>query len=280
MLECVVNVSEGRRPAVIDALAGAAGPGLLDLHCDPHHHRCVLTLAGPGVEKAARDLATETVKLVDLRLHMGVHPRIGALDVVPFVHLDEDPARALAARDDFARWASTALRLPCFLYGPERSLPELRRRAFSTLLPDMGPTRPHPTAGAVAVGARAPLVAYNLWLAHPDVKVARVIAGSLRYVFARSGDRGAPAVRALGIEVGGAVQVSCNLLDPDRIGPAQVFDAVTARADIARAELVGLVPATVLAQIPEWRWNQLDLADDRTIEARLLRGESARRHRP
>lgn len=271
MLECVVNVSEGRRPEVTGALARAARPSLLDQHCDPYHHRCVLTLAGPGVEKAARDLATEAVKLVDLRLHMGVHPRIGALDVVPFVYLDEDPARALAARDDFARWASRVLRLPCFLYGPERSLPELRRGAFSTLVPDMGPTRPHPTAGAVAVGARAPLVAYNLWLTHPDVRVAREIAGSLRSAFARPPDRAAPGVRALGIEVGGAAQVSCNLVDPARIGPAQVYDAVAARAEIARAELVGLIPAAVLAQIPEWRWNELDLTADRTIEARLLR---------
>ncbi|PZS20092.1 MAG: glutamate formiminotransferase [Acidimicrobiales bacterium] len=266
MLECVVNVSEGRRPAVIDALVGAAGRGLLDLHCDEYHHRCVLTVAGSTTEMAVREVAIQAVKLIDLRRHRGAHPRIGVLDVVPFVTLDADVDLAMAARDDFARWASQGLGLPCFLYGPERSLPEVRRGAFSTLAPDMGPTRPHPTAGAVAVGARPPLVAYNLWLAGRDVGMAREMAALLRSTFSAGDGSG---VRALGLDVGGVAQVSCNLLDPTRVGPDQVYDAVAARTAIARAELVGLVPAAVLAGIPEARWDQLDLGAERTIEGRL-----------
>lgn len=264
---------------VIDALAGAAGPGLLDLHFDEYHHRSVLTVAGPTTEAAVRQVATQAVRLIDMRQHRGVHPRIGVLDVVPFVALDDDSDAALAARDEFARWAARTLHLPCFLYGPQRSLPEVRRGAFSTLVPDMGPARPHPSAGAVAVGARAPLVAYNLWLASGDVAMARELATWLRSAF---GGRDGPVVRALGLDVGGAAQVSCNLIDPTRVGPDQVYDSVAARAEIARAELVGLVPAAIMAGIPEGRWDELDLAADRTIEGRLAaaRGGSARRPHP
>ncbi len=258
MLECVVNVSEGRRPAVVDALADAAGADLLDVHVDRDHHRSVLTLVG---EDAPRAVARRAVELIDLRRHEGAHPRIGVLDVVPFVPLDDTPmAAAIAARDAFARWAADELELPCFLYGPERSLPDVRRGAFTTLSPDVGPSRPHPSAGAAAVGARPLLVAYNLWLAVPDLENARRIAASLR----------SDSVRALGLAVGDEVQVSMNLIDPARTGPAAVWDRVADEVAIARAELVGLVPATVLAATPEHRWDQLDLDADRTIEARLV----------
>ena len=142
----------------------------------------------------------------------------------------------MAARDSFASWAGAELGLPCFLYGPERTLPEVRRGAFSVLSPDAGPSDPHPTAGACAVGARRPLVAYNLWLESAGLDVARAIARSLR----------GPAVRALGLPVGDSVQVSMNLVDPLVVGPADVYDQVAAIARIARAELVGLVPRAVL----------------------------------
>jgi glutamate formiminotransferase len=118
---------------------------------------------------------------------------------------------------------------------------------------------PHPTAGAAAVGARPPLVAYNLWLATPDVGLARTIAGELR----------SEAVRALGLQVGERAQVSCNLIDPWRTGPEVVFDAVASRAAVARAELVGLIPASVLDAVPRHRWPELDLGPSQTIEARL-----------
>jgi len=190
-----------------------------------------------------------------------VHPRIGAADVVPFVPLGDDPlGTALAARDRLAHRAGQELALPCFLYGPERSLPEVRRRAFRDLWPDAGPRWPHPTAGASCVGARRVLVAYNVWLAPgATLDEARAIARGLR----------SPAVRALGLAVAGGAQVSCNLLDVSAAGPDAVFDAVARRAPVARAELVGLIPATVLEEVPQHRWVELDLSPSRTIEARL-----------
>lgn len=257
MLECVVNVSEGRDDAALGALRAAAGAALLDLHRDAHHHRSVLTLV--GVE-AVRAVARVAVERIDLRSHDGVHPRIGAVDVVPFVALGEAaPADALAARDDYARWSADDLGVPCFLYGPERTLPEVRREAFHTLAPDHGPPHPHPSAGASAVGARPVLVAYNVWLATPELGVARRIAREIRQ----------PGLRTLGLQVGDRVQVSMNLVDPLRIGPGAAFDAVAARTAVAGAELVGLVPRRVLDAEARHRWTELDLAPDRTIEARL-----------
>ena len=257
LLECVVNVSEGRRADVVEALADAAGPDLLDLHTDPDHHRSVLTLIG---ETAPMAVARAAVERLDLRTHAGVHPRIGVVDVVPFVPLGRSTMEdARAARDRFATWAGHELRLPCFLYGPERSLPEVRRRAFTGLPPDRGPSAPHPTAGACAVGARPPLVAYNVWLDGVDLERARAVARELR----------GPEVRALGLAVGDGVQVSMNLLAPDVIGPEAVFDEVARRAPVARAELVGLIPEAVLRRIDRSRWAELDLDPDRTIEARL-----------
>ena len=257
MLECVVNVSEGRDLDVVAEIAAAAGTDLLDLHTCADHHRSVLTLVG---EDAPRAVARAAVAQLDLRAHHGAHPRIGVLDVVPFVPLDRTPmAEARAARDDFARWAGAELHLPCFLYGPSRPLPEVRRRAFTSLVPDAGPHVAHPSAGATAVGARALLVAYNLWMAEPDLEEARRIAAAIR----------GPAVRAMGMAVGSQVQVSMNLIDPVAVGPAAVWDTVEASAPVARAELVGLVPHAVLDATPRARWDQLDLAADRTIEARL-----------
>lgn len=267
LLECVVNVSEGQRAEVVAEIAGAAGPTVLDVHRDEHHNRAVITLAGAAgpVADAVRRLAVATVDRLDLGSHEGVHPRIGVLDVVPWVALCGWPVTpgpwqlAVDARDAFARWAGDVLELPCFVFGTERSLPDIRREAWKTLVPATGPPFPHPTAGAAAVGARPVLVAYNLWLAGADLDLARRLAAGLR----------GPAVRALGLQVGDAVQVSCNLIDPESVGPAAVFDAVATRSGVDRAELVGLVPARVLDAIPEHRWRELDLDRSRTIEARL-----------
>jgi glutamate formiminotransferase/glutamate formiminotransferase/formiminotetrahydrofolate cyclodeaminase len=260
VLECVINISEGRDAAVLAALADDASAALLDVHTDPGHNRSVFTLAGVDVEAAARALTATAVARLDLGRHHGVHPRIGVVDVIPFVPLAGSSLDdAVAARDRFAAWAAAELALPCFLYGPGRALPEVRRRAFVDLSPDVGPATPHPTAGASAVGARPVLVAYNLWLEPADVAVARSIAAELR----------SPDVRALGLTVGDGVQVSLNLVNPERFGPAAAFDAVASRSAIARAELVGLLPASVLAGIPEARWHQLDVEPSRTIEARL-----------
>jgi glutamate formiminotransferase len=257
VLECVVNVSEGRDPAVLEALIAAAGRALLDLHTDRDHHRSVLTLVG---EEAPRAVATAAVAAIDLRRHDGVHPRIGAIDVVPFVPLAGSTLDdALDARDRFCRWAGDELDLPCFRYGPERSLPEVRRGAFDALAPDCGPAEPHPSAGACAVGARPLLVAYNVWLTEPDVAEAKRIAGSLR----------GPGVRALGLDVGGRAQVSMNLVDPAAVGPALVVERIGREAAIAGCELVGLVPRAVLDAVSPDRWASLDLGEERTIEARL-----------
>jgi glutamate formiminotransferase len=267
LLECVINVSEGRDPAAVAALAKAAGPFLLDLHSDWHHHRSVLTLAGPrdSLQQAVQAVAARAVESLDIRQHQGAHPRLGTLDVVPWVSLRGLPVAdgpiqdAVQVRDRFARWAGRSLLLPCFLYGPERSLPDLRRQAWRTLAPDFGPALPHPVAGAAAVGARAILVAYNLWLAEPDLRIARQIAAAIR----------GSKVRALAFAIGEQVQVSCNLIDPWIVGPAAVFDAVARHADVARSELVGLAPRSVLDGVPSHRWRELDLDPATTIEARL-----------
>lgn len=258
MLECVVNVSEGRDDGVLAELRAAVAPGdLLDVHRCADHNRSVFTLVG---EDAPRALTIAAVDRLDLGRHDGAHPRIGVVDVVPFVPLAGSTLDdAVGARDRFARWAAEALALPCFLYGPERTLPEVRREAFTTSVPDVGPPEPHPSAGAVAVGARPVLVAYNLWLRDPDLDAARRIARDLR----------SPAVRALGLAVGHAVQVSMNLVDPLTVGPADVWDAVSARAPVARAELVGLVPRAVLDATAENRWAELALGPEVTIEGRL-----------
>lgn len=261
MLACVVNVSEGRDPEVIAALAAAGGEHCLDVHSDPDHHRSVFWLAGPQVQDAARALSAVGVARLSLGEHHGVHPRIGVVDVVPFVPVDAGSSMgdAAAARDAFARWAGDELSLPCFAYGEERSLPEIRRGAFVSFPPDTGPPSPHPTAGACAVGARPPLIAYNLWLTQPDWDAARVIAREVR----------GPDVRALALRVGNHVQVSCNLVNPAVVGPAEIYDAVGRYAPIARAELVGLIGRDVLARVPPARWAELDLGEERTLEARL-----------
>ncbi|MGD9791997.1 MAG: glutamate formiminotransferase [Acidimicrobiia bacterium] len=262
MLEVVVNISEGRDLTMLEDWASRLSPACLDLHTDPDHHRSVFTLVG---EFAPRLLARLACEHLDLRRHRGVHPRIGVVDVVPFVPLvGSTMADAVAARDRFARWAWRELAVPSFLYGPERTLPDIRRHAFVDLEPDVGTLPAHPSAGAMAVGARSVLVAYNLWLDRNDLALARTIASSVR----------SAAVRTLGLQVGSAVQVSCNLIDPGLVGPARVYDVVAAEAEqhgmsIARAELVGLIPKVVLDRIDPARWSELDLSPERTIEGRL-----------
>jgi glutamate formiminotransferase len=256
VLEAVVNVSQGRDGEVLRAIAGAAGDDLLDLHADWWHHRSVLTLVG---EDAARRVARVAVERIDLHRHEGVHPRIGAVDVVPFVPLaDSTMADAVRARDAFCAWAADELALPCFVYGPERTLPEVRRQAWRSLRPFAGPSTPHPTAGACAVGARTVLVAFNLWVDVEEWRAAQV-ATAVR------GD----GVRALGLQVGERVQVSMNLVEPLRVGPAEAWDRVASHVEVVGAELVGLVPRAVLTRTPRERWAELDLDEDRTIEARL-----------
>lgn len=264
MLECVVNISEGRDLALIGAIAATAGSDLLDVHHDAHHHRSVLTLVG---EAAPRAVATAAVAALDLRRHDGVHPRLGVVDVVPFVALaGATPADARRARDDFARWMAGTQAVPCFTYGPERTLPDVRRQAFGELAPAYGPAVPHPSAGATAVGARGVLVAYNVWVEATDLAEVRRVAATVR----------GPGLRTLGLAVGERFQVSMNLVAPSEVGPADAYDRVVAAAGAAGvtvtgAELVGLLPAAVLEAVPRERWAELDLGEERTIEARLVR---------
>ena len=262
MLECVVNISEGRDIALLAGLAEAVSGDLLDVHTDPDHNRSVFTLVG---ERAPRDLARLAVGRLSIGSHDGVHPRLGVVDVVPFVPLaGSTMADAERARDEFASWVSTELSVPSFLYGTGRTLPYIRAHAWKDLDPDAGPTSPHPTAGAVCVGARMPLVAYNVWLRNATVGTAREIAREVR----------TEHIRTLGLQVGGFTQVSMNLVSPDIAGPVQAFESVAESATrrnigILHAELVGLLPADVLDGIPEGRWEELDLSADRTIESRL-----------
>ncbi len=261
VLESVINISEGRRIDVIAAIAEAAGADLLDVHSCQHHNRSVLTVVG---ETAPRALTRRSVELLDITEHSGAHPRIGVVDVVPFIALGTATVeQAHLARDAFASWAAEELAIPCFLYGTERTLPELRRNAFDPLIPDHGPTTPHRSAGAIAVGVRPPLVAYNLWLTEPDLALARRLAAAIR----------SDSIRALGLAVGNQVQVSMNLINPDAVGPAEAYEQVAAHAQIARAELVGLIPASVLQQSDPSQWEMLDLAQERTIEWRLAERE-------
>jgi glutamate formiminotransferase len=279
LLECVVNVSEGRDEAVLGHLAAAAGPALLNTHQDPDHNRTVFTLAGPSelVEESARALARATLARLDLRRHSGAHPRLGVLDVVPFVPYEpggaapQDLTAAVGARDRFARWLGEEMGVPSFLYGPlpggrTRSLPDIRRLAFGAapdgLRPDAGPPQADPRHGAVAVGARRVLVAYNVWVS--SVEVARQVAPLVR----------GPEVRALGLAVGARAQVSCNLIDPDRFGPARLYDEVAALvgargAAVEGGELVGLIPEVVLDTVPEGRRTELGLSETLTVESRL-----------
>ena len=263
MLECVVNVSEGRDGAVIAALAAAGGRCLLDVHSDAHHHRSVLTLAGDGVESAARAVTAEAVARLDLGRHVGVHPRLGVVDVVPFVPLEGSTMDdAVAARDRFlglggGRAGPARLRLRA----AERSLPEVRRSAFVGA-GTRRPARPRPTP------PRAPSASGPGRCWWPTTCGWPTGWGSTRPGGWRRPCADRASVRALGLDVGGRAQVSMNLVDPSAVGPADAFDAVRALVAVDGAELVGLVPAAVLDGGAAERWAELDLDRSRTIEER------------
>lgn len=289
VLECVVNVSEGRRPEVVAAVSEACGAVLLDVHSDADHNRSVLTLAGAAdeVARAASALARAAIGRIDLSEHSGVHPRLGAVDVVPFVPLVSDgPAvSGLEWAAEVARaWGERVageLDLPVFLYGAAdpagRSLPEVRRTAFRERQPDFGPAAPHPTAGAMAVGARPVLVALNCELAagaggpEGDLALARAVAGAVR-----ERDGGLPGVRALGFALAskGRAQVSMNLTDLEATGVEAACEAVRRAAverggDVTGVELVGLLPAAELDRCSGEFLTWSGLSPERTIEARV-----------
>lgn len=267
MIECVLNISEGRDHARLSSLAEACPRTLANVHTDAHHHRSVFTLVGSAqaVEAEARALTQAAVETLDLRKHKGVHPRLGVVDVVPFVPLSEaEWPVCLVARNSFGDWLAQQLQVPSFLYGPDRTLPDVRRLAFRSLVPNFGPSTPHPTAGATAVGVRPVLVAYNVWFDTSDVARIREIARTVR----------TPLTRTLGLPIGDKAQVSCNLLEPLVEGPGITYQRIAEAArpfDLSplRAELVGLVPQAVLDAEPPELWEQLDLAPQNTIELAL-----------
>ena len=265
MLEAVPNVSEGRDVAVLATIERAfeQRATVLDVHSDPDHHRAVFTLAGEPGSLADALLAgiSAAVALVDLRTHSGVHPRVGAVDVVPLVpFLDKDMDLAKATASLVAERIGEELGLPVFRYGEigdgrrpadfrRGGLEELRRRIESgELVPDAGPSRIDPRSGAVLVGARRVLVAYNLDLETDDVGVAREIATTVR-----ESSGGMPGVQAIGLHLPGSgrVQVSMNVVDIERAPLHVVVERVRAEAKkrgvtVSRGELVGLVPERVL----------------------------------
>ena len=266
MLEAVPNVSEGRDVSAIEEIgrAFATTTVLLDVHSDADHHRSVFTLAGarePLVDSLLTGIA-RMVELVDLRRHEGVHPRVGAADVVPLVPLvPEDMEEAKTAARSVADRVASELGLPVFLYGEigggrrpaffrRGGLGELRRRiASGELEPDAGPRRLDVRAGAVLVGARRPLVAYNVVLATEDVGIAREIAAVVR----ESGG-GMPGVQAIGLYLPRSrrVQVSMNVLDLERSPLHEVVERVVAESAargvaVRGGELVGLLPEQVFA---------------------------------
>ena len=261
----VPNISEGRDTATVASIADAFDARLLAVHTDPDHNRSVITLAGRPGELAGAVLegARAVVSLIDVTTHHGVHPRVGALDVAPIVHLHEgDRGPACAEALVLADLLATELELPVFLYGAlggGRARAELRRgglrgladrMAGGELSPDFGPARLHPTAGAVLVAARAPLVAFNVELSPPaGLAEARIIAAAIR----EGGPEGLAAVRALGIwlEHRGIAQVSVNLEDHRVTSLATVVAAIARHAEIAEAELVGLAPRDAFDGFPE-----------------------------
>ena len=299
LIECVPNVSEGRRADVIAALGAAiAAPGIhmLDRSSDPSHNRTVYTFAGePGpLRDAVVRLFAAAVAAIDLRSHDGVHPRIGVVDVVPFVPLrDVTLEECVSLAKSTGALVAERIHVPVFLYeeaattDERRSLSEIRRGGVNGIAlrmkqpawrPDFGPHQPHPTAGATAIGARPILIAYNVNLASNRLGVAKRIASVIR---ASSG--GLAHVKALGLQLDhGVVQVSMNLTNYKETSMTTVFDAIVreAAADgvrILESEIVGLVPADALPRDPARRLKLRAEDLDRVLELRLERKTNKRK---
>ena len=288
-LESVPNFSEGRDRGVIGAIADAlsAHARLLDVHSDADHNRSVFTLVGSEPELVEALLAgvDSARRLIDLRRHEGVHPRIGATDVVPVVPVvPSDMGRARTAAREIARRIGEELGLPVFLYGelaPGRGpaffrsggLEGLRARLEAgEVVPDFGPARLDPAAGGVIVGARRPLIAFNVNLAGGDPEVARAVAAVVR----ESGG-GFPGVRALGLALPstGLVQVSMNVEDWEAAALHEILARVEGEAEargaqVLGAELVGLMPAGAAAAAAGAMLRIDGFQASRLLELRLL----------
>jgi glutamate formiminotransferase / 5-formyltetrahydrofolate cyclo-ligase len=264
-LLAIPNISEGRDPEAIAAMTEAFDSRLLDVHSDPDHNRSVFTIAGTpgGLAGHVVHGAREVISRIDISRHTGEHPHVGAIDVAPIVFLDDANrgaacAEALVLADRFGH----ELGLPVFLYGilaDGRTRAALRRGGPPALKarieagevrPDFGPQRFHPTAGAVLVAARPPLVAFNVELEPPATEAdAKRIAADIR----EGGAHGLPGVRAIGLHLAhrNCAQVSTNVEDHRRVPLVRLIGAVGAQAKIAEAELVGLAPRAAFDGFPE-----------------------------
>jgi glutamate formiminotransferase len=297
LIECVPNFSEGRKPEVIESIIAAMyveGAHLLDWSMDSDHNRSVVTIAGPpaAVVEAAIRGAGRAAQLIDLTTQAGVHPRIGAADVIPFVpirNISLEQCALLARQAGMEIWKR--YQVPVYFYEaaaarPDRALlEEVRRGQFEGLRdavlreparrPDVGGPSLHPTAGASAVGARRFLIALNLYLNTAEVSVARAIAKDIR----QSGG-GLAGVKALGVTAHGQAQVSMNITDFTRTPVGEVYAAVKEKARRhgaapVRAELIGLIPEAALERNSEWLRLLGDIGpggfdlDEKVLERRL-----------
>jgi glutamate formiminotransferase len=297
IIECVPNVSEGRRPDVVEALVAAIrrvpGVRVLDYSSDASHNRSVLTLAGDAapLKNAILALVDRAVGAIDLRSHSGEHPRVGAVDVVPFVPIEgASMADCDALAKETAGEVAQRFGVPVYLYeeasdNPARkNLEDIRRGEFEGLAakmarpewrPDYGPAAPHATAGAVVIGARMPLIAYNINLATDRLDVAKRIAAGIRH---SSG--GFRYVKAMGItlEDRGVVQVSMNLTNFEKTPIFRVFETVKREAarygvNVLESEIVGLVPAAALVRAAEYFLQLEGFKADQVLETRLRASE-------
>lgn len=295
IFECIPNVSEGRRSQVIELLAEAIrsvpSVRLLDYSADVDHNRSVFTFVGDqnGLERAVINLIAVAERHIDMRCHKGVHPRIGAVDVVPFVPLESaSMAEASSLAQKIASEVAQRFQLPIYLYGesarqPQRaSLAYLRRGGWEKLQagglvceerrPDIGPSFLHPKLGASCFGARGPLVAFNVWLDTRDVAIAKRIASKLR---ASTG--GLQFVKALGLELASrnAVQVSMNLTNPKFTSLYTAFELVKIEArrfgvKVLKSELIGCLPLQAMSDCFSYYLQMPDFEAKRTVESGLL----------
>lgn len=294
LLECVPNFSEGRDRETIEALRDpfdTPGVTLLDVQADHDHNRSVFTAVGAHDQlvEAVFQSVRVAVERIDLRRHQGAHPRLGAADVIPFVPLLDTPMEeAVQASRSLGTRIAEELDVPVYFYEESATRPErrnleaIRLKGFEELrdtistdglrAPDAGPARIHPSAGATVVGARRPLIAYNIYLNTADIRVAKAIAKTVRH---SSGGLRYVKAMGFGIPERGCVQVSMNLTDPQRTKLHTVFEMVRTAAEsygacITDSEIVGMVPAPALIDVARHYLRMHDLGTDQVLELRLL----------
>lgn len=297
LMQCVPNFSEGRRQDVIDRVAGAVkeieGVRLLDVSPNSDHNRTVLTFVGSpeAVAKAAFAATAEAIKRIDMEGHKGEHPRIGAMDVVPFIPISGVTMQdAVEIAKQVAKRIADELHVPTYLYSaaatiPARKrLPDVRQGQYEGLKtsistperkPDYGEPKMHPTAGATAVGARPPLIAFNVNLGTTNLQMSKDIAKGLR-----ESSGGLVNVQALGVDLAaeGLTQVSMNLLDYTKTPIHRAYELVRVEAErygvpVVGSEIVGLIPLDALVGVVDFYLRLKGFGRSQVLEARLLEEE-------